>query len=203
MHQEPEQANGRNQGSKHLQLITTRATPQDAARISALEAAWDRSKLPANAMSETGCLSKILGEQRIRELIQSPDALVLVAHSGGELVGMLLAYHQALARNVYPTMSSDYAVGADFWNQPYLYVKAVAVQPTLTGNGIGKELLCYCKNLAIEASLKHILATIAVEPRNRRSLATFEAVLSSEEVGRQRNLETGITWGLFRSAQLC
>ncbi len=64
------------------------------------------------------------------------------------------------------------------------------------------DLLRALRDIAIQAKQKAILAVIAVEPANKRSIALFKTSLGCREIGRHYDEERNIMWGLFKSIEL-
>ena len=172
----------------------------DIEDMAQLEASWNLRNLPADAMSKTGALYRILGAERLQELSKDPRAILLVLKSSGVVQGIVIAYRDSLALEIYPGMPADYAPQHPLWRVPFVYVKTIAVHPDLIGTGLGKRLLEALRQRAESANCRHIIAGIALAPqKNERSVGLFSGCLKATEVGRHVDPGSGITWGLFCS----
>ena len=80
-----------------------------------------------------------------------------------------------------------------------MYVKTVAIDPASTGTRLGTALVQRLRELAIDGNQRGILAVIAINPANKRSLALFKNSLGCQEIGRRYDDAKGISWGLFKS----
>ncbi len=185
-----------------LDAQVTRANCRDVDEMAALEACWSHKKLPANALAETGALFVPLGIDGLTTVLADKDSCVLVCRKEEKLLGMLVASGSALTLEMWPHLPHLYAPHDPIWSEPFWYVKTVAVDPASTGKGVGKRLVRGIRAQAMAADRSAVLAGIAVEPANKRSLALFRGVLECKEMGRHRDEENQIVWGLFKSSAL-
>jgi predicted GNAT superfamily acetyltransferase len=185
-----------------IQLMLTRATEADVSAMASLEASWNYRQLPSNALSETGALFVPLGDEGLKRILADKDSCILTAKDSEKLCGMLVACGKALALEMWPHLSSDYAPTNFIWSEPFMYVKTVAVDPARTGHRVGTALVKEFRDIATSANQKAVLAVIAVEPGNKRSVALFKDCLGCQEIGRHYDEEKKIIWGLFKSIAL-
>ncbi len=178
------------------------ATLNDIPAMASLEASWSYRVLPPNALSETGALFVPLGPEGLAKILADNDSYILTCKDSTRLCGMVVACGAKLALEMWPSLSANYAAGDPIWAESFLYVKTVAILPEVTGTGLGKGLLSELRRIAAGTGKGAILAVIAVEPSNSRSLALFRNTLLSKEIGRHFDSEKGILWGLFKSPPL-
>ena len=182
------------------------ATIEDIPAIDAIEQLWDFRKLPADAMETTGAFNRLIGANKLADFIQRSDAAVLVACFGGnesqDLIGYLVAYDKALALQIHPDLSINYAPTDPVWHDSFAYVKSIAVHPDQLGKGVGKGLLQHFIDHARSGPDSFIVARISVIPNNQRSISLFSALLGSKEIGREFDPVSGMTWGVFKSCPL-
>lgn len=175
------------------------ASPDDISAMAFLEASWNYRSLPPTALSDTGALFIPLGAEGLTKILADRQSYVLICKDSTRLCGMVVACSAKLALEMWPSLSANYAPADSVWEEPFLYVKTIAIDPELIGRGIGKGLLLELKKLATGTENRAVLAVIALAPKNNRSVALFTGALGSKEIGRYHDREKGILWGLFKS----
>lgn len=189
-----------NNNDEIIHSAVSLATLDDVEAMVKLEACWNYRQLPPNALSETGALYIPLGTTGLARVLSDRNSRILIVKRTGRLQGMVVACGKSLALQMWPGLAKDYAPADSTWQEPFMYVKTIAVDPSCAGSGLGKTLLMSLRELAIEMNQKSILAGIAIDPPNKRSLALFTKSLGAREMGRHYDEEKGILWGLFRGS---
>ena len=178
-----------------VQTEIFRARSKDLPGIVNLECSRSRACTPEGDQRRSGFIMTKLAAEKLQELIQNPNDLVLVAKrpDSSEIAGALIIYGRETAIRTYSYLATHMKSNAA------CYVKTLLVARTQEGRGISLKLLRELREWLAEQKISEVLTEACIDPVNGPSLALINRA-KMELVEEIPDTAKKVTWGLFRSA---
>lgn len=143
----------------------SRASTDDVPAIKEIAEQWRMGDRNESDLMDRGFLVSDFTVDDYKHLVASSD-YCFVARRDGHIVGFLLAYSQAALKTIDDTTADWVGTRLD----DFVVIKQVAVAPSQTGRGIGRELYLHIINQVRGRGLR-LVAAVVDTPLNVRSRA--------------------------------